>query len=82
MSKCFAKFRTNDNITAITGDKSEQSIAEHSDTAIQPNATAPQPTVPHSSPYNQPASLSFLNGCQPSQLIQQGVNPSMFMVAL
>ena len=72
----------NDKITAITGRKSEQSIAEYPDTDIEDhrrisllishNAAASQPTVPHSSPYNQPAPLSILNGHQPLQPIQQG----------
>ena len=55
----------NDKITAITGHKSEQSIAEYTDTDLEDhrritllishNAAPPQPTVPHSRPYNQPA---------------------------
>ena len=58
----------NDKITAITGHKSEQSIAEYADTDLEDhrrisllishNAAPPQPTVPHSSPYNQPAAYS------------------------
>ena len=76
----------NDKITAITGHKSEQSIAEYADTDLEDhrrisllishNAAAPHPTVPHSSPYNQPAPL---NGHPTLQPIHQGVNPPTFM---
>ena len=52
---------SNNKITAITGHKSEQSIAQYADTDLEDqqkisllishNAAATQPTVPHSSPY-------------------------------
>ena len=74
----------NDKITAITGHKSEQSIAEYADTDLEDhrrisllisyNAAAPHPPIPHSSPYNQPAPLSILNGHQPLQPIHHGIN--------
>ena len=80
---------SNDKITAITGHKSEQSIAQYADTDLEDhrkisllishNAAAPQPTVPHSSKYRQPTPLSFLNGRQPLQPIQQVVNSPMFI---
>ena len=70
---------SNDKITAITGHKSEQSIAQYADTDLEDhrkisllishNAAAPQATVP------QPAPL----GRQPLQPVQQGVNPPTFM---
>ena len=71
---------SNDKITAITGHKSEQSIAQYADTDLEDhrkinllisrNAAAPQTTAPQAAP------LSFLNGRQP---VQQGVNPPTFM---
>ena len=80
---------SNDKITAITGHMSKQSIAQYADTDLEDhrkisllishNAAAPQVTVPHSSEYRQPAPLSFFNGRQPLEPIQQGVNSPMFM---
>ena len=68
-----------DKITAITGHKSEQSIAQYADTDLEDhrkisllishNAAAPQATIP------QPAPL----GRQPLQPVQQGVNPPTFI---
>ena len=76
----------NDKITAITGHKSEKSIAEYADIDLEDhrrssllishNAAAPHPTVSHSSPYNQPAPL---NGHPTLQPIHQGFNPPTFM---
>ena len=78
----FFKF-SEDKITAITGHKSEQNIAQYADTDLEDhrkisllishNAAGPQAIVP------QPAPLSFLSGRQPLQPIQQGVNPPTFM---
>ena len=83
----FFKF-SEDKITAITGHKSEQNIAQYADTDLEDhrkisllishNAAGPQATIPHCSPHNQSAPLSFLSGRQPLQPIQQGVNPPTF----
>ena len=63
----------NGKITAITGYKSEQSIAQYADTDLEEHQiisllishNVAQPTVPPSSPYNQPELLFYLNEHQP-----------------